>query len=161
MQHLHHLQQAAERADLRDRPHHGFLHTAVSSSSDVPQQQDHRQSRCFPKSFLRKRAACGIFSIAWISCGQGARCPQFPRTTAHCSAGVDAGQEQQAVVEVAQLQAVGEAAQLLRPPGQWSCSPVDPIHATQASKVAEVRSWSVSTNYLEKLWHLKRNAPFC
>jgi hypothetical protein len=152
MQHLHHLQQAAERADLRDRPHHGFLHTAVSSSSDVPQQQDHRQSRCFPKSFLRKRAACGKFSIAWTSCGQDARCLQFPRSTAHCCAGVDAGQEQPAAVEVAQL---------LNPPDWWSCSPVDPIHATRASKVAEVRSWSVSTNYLEKLWHLKRSAPFC
>lgn len=148
MQHLHYLPQA----DPHDRPHQAFLCTAVSSSSDVPQQQDHHQSRYFPMSFLQKHAACGKFSIAWTSCGQGAHCPQFPRTTAHCSAGVDARREQPASAEVAQL---------LNPPGRLNCSPVDLLHAKQTSKAAEALIWSASTNYLEKLWHLKKCEPFC
>lgn len=148
MQHLHYFQQVM-MVHLHHRRHHGFLCTAVASSVDVPQQQDHHQNRCFPKSFLRKHAAYGKFSIAWTSCGQDAHCLQFPRTSALGSAGVDARRAQPAAAEVAQL-----------PPGQRSCSPVYLLHAKQASKSAEVQSWSALTSYLQNLWCVKEE-PFC
>lgn len=154
MRHCHCLRQAVQVVDLPDHPHHVVLCTALSSSNDVPQQLDHHQSRCFRKSSLRKHAACGKFSTVWTSCGQDARCPQFPQTTAHCSGGVDAARELWAVAVVA-------AAQLPVPPGQWNCSPGDPLHAKQVSKAPELRSWSASTSYLQALWHSTGSEPFC